>query len=298
MKPSAFVIPQKTPPPSDRPGWIPPHILRDWNPNPYAYQTEEETMPAGGLHGQLLAYLMELLRHFLDQQGLMLLLDTFLLYRDTNRTQQRIAPDLLLMPMRFPPPTAYDLGSELPPILVIEVTSPKSHLKDLQTNVAFYHRLGIRAYLVIDAITPRAQLRDPIEIHLWRETNGVMEKVKPDRRGALALPEMGVLIFTRQDHIRLVDMGTGNPLRDMEGEQQVRRAAERRALTAEHQVAAAQHQVAAAEHQVAAAEQQVAAAEEKATQATRQVKTEQQARLQAEARLRELEEKLKKAGLE
>ncbi len=26
----------------DRPAWIPDHIIQDWNPDPYAYQTEEE----------------------------------------------------------------------------------------------------------------------------------------------------------------------------------------------------------------------------------------------------------------
>ena len=83
-----------------------------------------------------------------------------------------------------------------------------------------------------------------------------MTKIKPDRKGGLALPEMSVQIFTRQDHIRLVDMGTGEPLRDMDAEQQLRRAAER------------------------------------------QAEIERQARLQAEARFRELEEKLRKAGLE
>jgi Uma2 family endonuclease len=227
-------------------------------------------MPAGGLHGQILAYLMELLRYFLDQQGLMLLLDTFLLYRDESHTKQRVAPDLLLMPFRFPPPAAYDLDTELPPLLVVEVTSPNSHLKDLHANLAFYHSLGIRTYLAIDAVTPQAQLREPIEVYLWREKNGVMEKVKPNRQGALALPEMGVQIFTRKDHIRLVDLGTGQPLYDMEAERRIRRAAERRAQTAEQQAAEAESQA----------------------------ETERQARLQAEARLRELEEKLKQAGLE
>ncbi len=227
-------------------------------------------MPAGGLQGQILAYLMELLRHFLELQGLMMLVDTFLLYRDEKGIKQRVAPDLLLMPFRFPPPSAYDLDVDPPPMLVIEVTSPSSHLKDLQANVAFYRDLGIPAYLVFDAVTRDAQLREPIEAHLWRLVHGDMLKVKPDRKGAFTLPEMGVQIFSRQDNIRLVDMGTGQPLRDMEAESRMRRAAEQQAKTARQQAEAAEQQ-AEAEHQ---------------------------ARLHAEARLRELEEKLRKAGLE
>ncbi len=41
----------------DRPAWIPPEITPDWDTNPYAYQTEEELRPAGGYHGQRLAYI-------------------------------------------------------------------------------------------------------------------------------------------------------------------------------------------------------------------------------------------------
>src|SRR5438874_719025 len=77
----------------ERPGWIPPEITQGWDSDPYAYQTEEELMPAGGLHGQLLAYIMELLRHLLEERQLMLLLDVFLLYRDESHTKQRIGPD-------------------------------------------------------------------------------------------------------------------------------------------------------------------------------------------------------------
>ena len=42
----------------DRPGWIPPEITDGWNPNPYAYQTEAELMPGGGLHGNILFSIM------------------------------------------------------------------------------------------------------------------------------------------------------------------------------------------------------------------------------------------------
>jgi len=123
---------------NDRPGWIPPEIKDNWDTNPYAYQTEEELMPAGGLHGRLLAYILEILRNFIEAQGLMLLADTFMLYRDSKGTKRRISPDLLLMPFRFPPPSAYDLDTEPPPLCVAEITSPKSRLNDLKNKLAFY----------------------------------------------------------------------------------------------------------------------------------------------------------------
>lgn len=127
----------------DRPGWIPENIGEDWDPDPYAYQTEEERMPAGGPHGQLLAYILEMVRHILASRGLVFLLDTFMLYRDERGIKRRIAPDLLLMPLRSPVPAAYDLDVEAPPLLVVEATSPDSHVKDLKANVALYQRLGI-----------------------------------------------------------------------------------------------------------------------------------------------------------
>jgi len=86
---SQIIAPQpglsdRHPAPCDRPGWIPAHIGADWDPDPYAYQTEEELMPAGGLHGQILTQIVELLRPHLKQQGLMCLVDAFMLYRDTK----------------------------------------------------------------------------------------------------------------------------------------------------------------------------------------------------------------------
>ena len=222
------------PAPLDRPGWIPPEITQGWDTNPYAYQTEEELMPGGGLHGQLLAYLMELLRAILKARGLMLLLDTFMLYRDKQGIKQRIAPDLLLMPFRFPPPSAYDLDVEPPPLGVVEVTSPKSHFRDLQQKVPFYLELGIPSYLVIDAITSRSQLRKQIELHGWQLVNGQPRNIETASDDSLALPAMGLRIRVQGQRIIFVDEVTGEMLCDSE---QLNTAlqAERQALQAERQ---------------------------------------------------------------
>lgn len=194
----------------DRPGWIPPHITKNWDTDPFAYQTEEELMPAGGLHGQLLTYVTEVVRVPLEKQGLMLLFDTFLLYRDQNQQRQRIAPDLLLMPHQFPAPSAYDLDTQPPPHCLIETTSPKSHFKDLKANVPFYFSLGVETYFVIDAITPKKTLRDPIELHLWHQG----QKVPPDNAGYFLLPQMQIKIATQQQRLFFVDAVTGQMLRD------------------------------------------------------------------------------------
>jgi len=180
--------------PQDRPGWIPADILYDWDTCPYAYQTEEELMPAGGLHGYLLMYIMEILRSFLASHDRMLLVDTFLLYRDARGTKQRISPDLMLMPLRFPPPSAYDLDEEPPPSAVVEVTSPKSRIRDLKEKVFFYSSLGVSSYLVIDAITAAAKLRSQFELHMWRRISGRLCRMQPDADGWLTVPEMGIMV--------------------------------------------------------------------------------------------------------
>jgi len=117
--------------PDDRPGWIPPDILYVWDTCPYAYQTEKELMPAGGLHNEILTYIAEILRYFFKTRGLRFLADTFMLYRDSQGIKQRVAPDFMVIPFRHPPPSAYDLETEPAPLAIMEITSPKSHMKDM-----------------------------------------------------------------------------------------------------------------------------------------------------------------------
>lgn len=198
----------------DRPGWIPPEITHDWDTNPYAYQTEEELMPAGGLHGELLTRFAEVARAFLETKGLRFLADTFILYRDEHGVKQRVSPDFLIMPFRSPPPSAYDLDVEPPPLAAVEITSPKSHLADRDTKRRFYMNLGIPAYLVIDAITPQGEQRDPVELILWRNTKGAVREIQPDAEGYLPVPEMRLKIKAERKKLIVADIATGEILRD------------------------------------------------------------------------------------
>lgn len=230
-------IDQSAPVALDRPGWIPSHITHNWDTNPYAYQTEEELMPAGGLHGQLVPYIIELLRYWLKQQGLMFLFDTFMLYRNAEGIKQRVAPDLILMPYRDEPPSAYDLDVEPPPLLVVEVTSPKSHLADLQHKVRLYTRLAIPAYLVIDAISPRHKRRQEVRLFLWRMEDGELETVYPDELEGFAVPEMGVHLRAEGQKLLFTELETGRVLGDMETERKGREAERQARLEAEAEVA-------------------------------------------------------------
>jgi len=200
--------------PADRPGWIPPDIFYDWDTNPYAYQTEKELMPAGGLHGQILAYITEILRDFLESRGLMFLADTFMLYRDSSGIKQRVSPDLLIIPLRSEPPSAYNSDTEPPPRAVAEITSPESHLRDMEDKVSFYMNLGIPAYLVIDAVTPHGLRRQQIGLHLWRKIRGRIIRIMPDRDRYLSVPEMGLKVTAQGQRLIFADIVTGEILLD------------------------------------------------------------------------------------
>ncbi|MCP4353862.1 MAG: Uma2 family endonuclease, partial [Desulfobacterales bacterium] len=199
---------------ADRPGWIPPDILYDWDTDPYAYQTEEELMPAGGPHGELLTYITEILRDFLKRKGMRYLADTFMLYRDTRGIRQRVAPDLLVMPFCSPAPSAYDLDTGQPPYAVAEITSPESRSGDMDDKVSLYTGLGIPAYLVIDMFTSRKKFRRQIGLHLWRITEGRVCKVKADADGYLPVPEMGVKTKAQGQNLVFADIVTGEILCD------------------------------------------------------------------------------------
>ena len=200
----------------ERPGWIPPDVGDNWDDDPYAYQTEEEAMPAGGLHNQLLAYIMEVLRGVLATRGLMFLMDPFLLYRDKQGIKQRIAPDLLLLPLGYPPPHSYDLDVLPPPRCIIEMTSPKSRLRDLRDKRHFYFGLGITTYLVIDAVTPASKLRDKIEFYLWQNVEGAICSISPDKTGYFLLPEMQIKITAIDNQLVFIDAMTEQKLLDIE----------------------------------------------------------------------------------
>ncbi|MCP4646400.1 MAG: Uma2 family endonuclease, partial [bacterium] len=170
-------------------------------------------MPAGGLHGEILAYVVEILRNHLEKKELKLLIDAFMMYRDFQGIKQRVAPDLLLMPYRAVP-SSYDFDVEMPPLGAVEVTSPKSHLKDKEENLVLYTNLEIPSYLVIDAVTPKAELRKQIGLYLWRKEAGKIRRMHPDSEGYLLFPEMDVRVKAIGQRLIFCDNATGEMLHD------------------------------------------------------------------------------------
>jgi Uma2 family endonuclease len=196
-------------------------------------------------------YLVEVLRWPLKQRRWMLLADTFLLYRDAQGIKRRVAPDLLLMPFRSKAPSSYDLDAEPPPRCVIEITSPSSHVKDLEKMVPFYVGLGISTYVVIDAVTPQNELRKQIQIQAWQFENGQPVKVAPDVAGRLVIPTLGLTVHALGQRLMFVDNATGELLMDVEQWQQAFETVRHRAEEETHRAAVEAQRANAAEAELA-----------------------------------------------
>ena len=237
---------------TDRPGWIPPDIIKDWDTDPYAYQTEEELMPAGWLHGELLTYVGEMLRDFLKTHGLRYLADTFMLYRDRKGIKRRISPDFIITPLRSLPSQAYNLDIEPVPIAVAEITSPKSHVRDMETKVAFYTGMGISAYLVIDSVTSRGEPHEQINLHLWRIIKGRVRKTEPDAEGYLQIPEIKLKVKAQARNLIFAEIKTGMILCDL-GQQ--RQLTEREARLREQETILRKHETERADRERRRADQ-------------------------------------------
>jgi Tfp pilus assembly protein PilN len=120
------------------------------------------------------------------------------------------------MPFCFPPPSAYDLDEAPPPACVVEVTSIKSRVRDLERKVPLYLGLGISSYIAIDAVTTRQQLRKQIELHGWGLIDGRHCKMTPAADGSLPLTAMGLRIRALGQRIMFNDAETGELLLDSE----------------------------------------------------------------------------------
>ncbi|MCP4155087.1 MAG: Uma2 family endonuclease [bacterium] len=209
-------------------------------------------MPAGGLHGELLMYIAEIVRYFLETQGLRFLADTFILYRDSQGIKRRIAPDLTIIPFRLQPPSAYDLDNEPAPIAVMEITSPKSHKKDMKEKVSFYAGLGVAAYLVIDSVTSRGEPRKQIGLHLWRYIEGRMHKIRPDAQEYLHIPEIKLKVKAQARNVIFANIRTGVILCDT---RQLRQRAERETELRKHETELRKKAILQAEREKQRAEQ-------------------------------------------
>lgn len=227
----------------DRPGWIPEWVGDDWDPNPYAYQTREELMPAGHTHNLYLITLAQMLAPHLQQQGRYIAVDVFVFYRDWEGRRQRIAPDALIAPTtelsEAQQLKSYDLDVEALPLCVVEVTSESSKASDWQRKRLFYASLGISEYLLIDILdddNPEL-LKLQTDLYVWQLQDNPLVEAAPDQEGFLHLESIGVRIRADGQQLVAQVIATGEMLHTttelreaLAAEEQARREAEQRAV--------------------------------------------------------------------
>ncbi len=200
---------QPAPPEVDRPGWIPDHITANWDPSPYAYQTEQELMPQGKLHNLLMQTVETVLGQHLKKRGVQLWTDLFLIYRDQKGVSRRIAPDFMPCEGNLAG-SSWNLDRLPVPCLTGEVTSPDSRDKDLNAKRKLCRKLGIPAYVVIDGLDEDGDETGEIRIRIWRKGR----EQKPDRFGFLNIPELHVRVKPLDDALVFYDPDTLQPLKE------------------------------------------------------------------------------------
>jgi colicin import membrane protein len=169
-------------------------------------------------------------------------------------------------------------------VLVIEVTSPSTRDLDLNEKVIDYHRAGVPLYAIVDR--REAENGQGIGIMGYEATPGGYLRMKVNEMGRLWLDPLQLWLGVEGEQAACFEDGGKRIATYVEVAMR---------LEAEAQRAEAEAQRAEAEAQRAEAEAQRAEAEaRRANAAEAKAKAETDARLQLEARLRELEAELQK----
>jgi Uma2 family endonuclease len=214
----------------------------------------------------------------------------------------------------------FDVAAErAKPLLVTEVTSPRTRKNDLKLKVDFYHQAKVPLYLIADATKKNGRRR--LRLIGYRYQRGGYQVLAADAQGRIVLERFGLSVgVTRDersgnDRLACYDLKTGQELGDYAGvsealveaeaaartakqqtraEAQARAEAEARARAEAEARAAAEARAHAEAEARARAEAEARAAEARARAEAEARAAESQARARAEARIRELEAKLKK----
>lgn len=186
-----------------------------------------------------------------------------------------VAPDTFVVQgvPKLPPRRKYVLWEEKKvPCFVLELTSDSTRGVDVGKKKELYERLGIQEYFLFDPLgdylKPRLQGHRLVRRHY--------QPLQPGPDGSLASESLGLTFRPEEEHLRLLNTLTGEPLLRHEEEVAVRRRAE--ALAAQEAEARR------------LAEERADAAEERADTAEKRAVAEAEARRQLEERIRALEE--------
>lgn len=240
---------------------------------------ESDGKPMGetDLHRDWMFRLLEIFRQrYRDQQ--VYIASDLLVYYEEGTLSKFIVPDCFVVldcnPGRRR--TFQTWNEKRVPDVVFEVTSRGTSSIDIVDKPVIYERIGVQEYFLYD---PTASYLEP-PLQGYRMTNGSLHQIA-ETNGRLRCETLGVELFLREDDLVIVDSETGiEQVTKADAEEFAREHAERMQLEAlRKQVEAQQKQLEAQQRQI---------------EAQRKQEQELEARLIAERRVRELEEKLRR----
>ena len=240
---------------------------------------ESDGKPMGetDLHRDWMFRLLEIFRQRYREQQVYIASD-LLVYYEEGTPSKFVVPDCFVVldckPGRRR--TFQTWNEKRVPDVVFEVTSRGTSSIDIVDKPVIYERMGVQEYFLYD---PTASYLEP-PLQGYRMTKGSLHQIA-ETNERLRCETLGVELFLREDDLVIVDTKTGvEKLTKADAEEAAREQAERM------QLEALRKQVEAQQKQLEAQQKQI--------EATRKQEQELEARLIAERRVQELEEKLRR----
>jgi Uma2 family endonuclease len=180
-------------------------------------------------HRDEMVYLIEALRRwFRDAEDVYVSGNIFLYYVEGD-PRSSVSPDVLVAKGIADAKEQHDIyrvweeGS--PPVWVMEVTSRKTRLEDLNKKKLLYQSLGVQEYFLFD---PLGDYLEP-PLQGYRLLSGRYEPILVEGDGSIVSEELGLMLTREPQGLRMVDPRTGKRLLRPIEETDAREAAERRA---------------------------------------------------------------------
>jgi Uma2 family endonuclease len=191
------------------------------------YPTSDgQPMAESTLHRKVMNDLIEGLENrYADAPDIWVGGNLFLCYERGNPSACR-APDVLLakgVAKEMRP--NYLLWDEVPPSLIIEVTSRKTRHEDLRDKKPIYEQIGVEEYVLFD---PYGDYLRP-RLQGYRLQAGRYQPILLEEDGSLLSRTTGLTFRPEGQRLRMVEATTGEPLLWPEEEAAARKAAEKRA---------------------------------------------------------------------
>jgi Uma2 family endonuclease len=174
------------------------------------YPTSDgQPMAETTLHREIMADTIAALeRRYADTPDVWVGGNLFLCYEKGNPSAA-LAPDVLLAKgvSKWKRPN-YLLWQEVPPGLIVEITSRSTRREDLGKKKSVYESIGAEEYILFD---PYAEYLDP-QLQGFRLSGSRYQPIRAARDGSIASSITGLTFRTEGERLRLVDTATGEPL--------------------------------------------------------------------------------------